>query len=97
MSDVVKTYSTDDWGLPGMQPLRASLVLAVVVTALSGVLANPLLTLANSSVARTPLLQRSVLARSAEIAAIDAAVTAEATGRTPVSTPASTPEIIPGR
>ncbi|MGC1528401.1 MAG: NAD(P)H-quinone oxidoreductase subunit N [Phormidesmis sp.] len=93
MSDVVKTYSTDDWDLPGMQPLRASLVLAVVVTALSGVLANPLLTLANSSVARTPLLQRSVLARSAEIAAIDAAATAKATGRTPVSTP----EIIPGR
>jgi NAD(P)H-quinone oxidoreductase subunit 2 len=68
MSDVVKAYVINDWALPGMRPLQVGLILAVMVTALSGVLANPLLTLANSSVARTPLLQRSVLARSAEIA-----------------------------
>ncbi len=85
MSDVVKAYSTDDWGLPGMRPLQASLVLAVVVTALSGVLANPLLTLANSSVARTPLLQRSVLIRNAEIAAVDTDITTEAIGQVPGS------------
>ena len=72
MSDSVKAYTDSDWTLPGMRPLQVSLILAVVVTALSGVLANPLLTLANSSVARTPLLQRSVLARTAEIAAADA-------------------------
>ncbi|MEL6455806.1 MAG: NAD(P)H-quinone oxidoreductase subunit 2, partial [Cyanobacteria bacterium J06623_5] len=77
MSDVVKSYTQNDWMLPGMRPLQVSLVLAVVVTALSGVLANPLLTLANSSVARTPLLQRSVLARTAEITAMDAAKKAE--------------------
>lgn len=71
MSDAVKTYAANDWALPGMRPLQVSLVLAVVVTALSGVLANPLLTLANSSVARTPLLQRSVLADTAEIAAVE--------------------------
>ena len=69
MSEAVKAYTDNDWALPGMRPLQVSLVLAVVVTALSGVLANPLLTLANSSVARTPLLQRSVIARSAELAA----------------------------
>lgn len=67
MSDVVKAYAVSDWTLPGMRPLQVSLVLAVTVTALSGVLANPLLTLANSSVARTPLLQRSVLLRNAEL------------------------------
>ena len=72
MSDVVKSYSDNDWTLPGMRPLQVSLVLAVAVTALSGVLANPLLTLANSSVAKTPLLQRSVIARSAELATVDA-------------------------
>ncbi|MEL6552262.1 MAG: NAD(P)H-quinone oxidoreductase subunit N [Cyanobacteria bacterium J06621_11] len=71
MSDVVKAYSDNDWTLPGMRPLQVSLILAVTVTALSGVLANPLLTLANSSVARTPLLQRSVIARSAELATAD--------------------------
>ncbi|MEL6817008.1 MAG: hypothetical protein AAFP03_19760, partial [Cyanobacteria bacterium J06598_3] len=59
----------NDWTLPGMRPLQVSLVLAVTVTALAGVAANPLLQLANSSVARTPLLQRSVLVRNAEIAA----------------------------
>ena len=71
MSEAVKAYASNDWTLPGMKPLQISLVLAGVVTALSGVLANPLLTLANSSVARTPLLQRSVLARSAELAVVD--------------------------
>ena len=67
MSDAVKAYRTDDWSLEGMQPLRASLIAAVAVTALSGVLANPLLMLANSSVARTPLLQQAVLIRNAEL------------------------------
>ena len=69
MSDSVKAYTTNDWTLPGMRPLQVSLILAVVVTALAGIGANPLLMLANSSVARTPLLQRSVLIRNAELAA----------------------------
>lgn len=68
MSDEVKAYTINDWALPGMRSLQVSLVLAVTVTALAGVAANPLLTLANSSVARTPLLQRSVLIRNAELA-----------------------------
>lgn len=68
MSDAVKVYTTSDFALPGMRPLQVSLILAVAVTALSGVLANPLLMLANSSVARTPLLQRSVMARNAAMA-----------------------------
>ena len=69
MSDEVKGFIPDnDWTLPGMRPLQVSLILAVTVTALAGVAANPLLQLANSAVARTPLLQRSVLIRNAEIA-----------------------------
>lgn len=72
MSDAVKAYTTSDWSLPGMRPLQVSLVLAVTVTALAGVAANPLLQLANSSVARTPLLQRSVLLRNAELAELNA-------------------------
>ena len=67
MSEEVKAYTTDDWSIAGMQPLRASLILAVAVTAVSGILANPLLMLANSSVARTPLLQQAVLIRNAEL------------------------------
>ena len=69
MSDEVKAYVSNDWTLPGMRPLQVSLVLAVTMTALAGIAANPLLQLANSSVARTPLLQRSVLIRNAELAA----------------------------
>ena len=69
MSDEVKSYISNDWTLPGMRSLQVSLVLAVTVTALAGIAANPLLQLANSSVARTPLLQRSVLVRNAELAA----------------------------
>ena len=72
MSDAVKTYTVNDWTLPGMRPLQVSLVLAVTVTALAGVAANPLLQLANSSVARTPLIQRSVLLREAELAKVNA-------------------------
>ena len=68
MSDEVKAYSDNDWALVGMRPLQVSLILAVTVTALAGVGANPLLQLANSAVAQTPLLQRSVLIRNAEIA-----------------------------
>jgi len=74
MSDVVKAYTTNDWTLPGMRPLQVSLVFAVAVTALAGVAANPLLQLANSSVARTPLLQQSIVLRNAEVAKLNSEV-----------------------
>ncbi|NEQ49490.1 MAG: NAD(P)H-quinone oxidoreductase subunit N [Leptolyngbya sp. SIO3F4] len=59
MSESIKNYPTPQWNLPGMRPIQVSLVIAVVATSLAGVLSNPLFTLANDSVIKTPLLQAS--------------------------------------
>ena len=61
MSNSVKNYPAPQWDLPGMRPMQVSLVLAVVATSLAGVLSNPLFTLANDSVLKTPLLQANNL------------------------------------
>jgi NAD(P)H-quinone oxidoreductase subunit 2 len=61
MSDAVKNYPAVNWTLPGMRPLQVSLVLMLVATSLSGILSNPLFTLANDSIVKTPVL-RSLLA-----------------------------------
>ncbi len=60
MSESVRNYPEVRWSLPGMRPLQVGLVLSLVVTSLGGVLSNPLFSLANSSVVRTPLLQANV-------------------------------------
>ena len=60
MSKVVKNYPPIRWNLPGMRPLQVGLVLSVVATSLAGILANPLLTVANNSVIKTPVLQASI-------------------------------------
>ncbi|MEL6138852.1 MAG: NAD(P)H-quinone oxidoreductase subunit N [Cyanobacteria bacterium J06628_6] len=57
MSEAVENYPPVQWNLPGMRPLQVSLILAVVATSLAGVLSNPIFTLANDSITRTPLLQ----------------------------------------
>lgn len=57
MSDAVKNYPAVSWNLPGMRPLQVGLVLTLVATCLAGILSNPLFTLANDSIARTPMLQ----------------------------------------
>ncbi|HEY9879514.1 MAG TPA: NAD(P)H-quinone oxidoreductase subunit N [Leptolyngbyaceae cyanobacterium] len=57
MSDAVKNYPEVRWDLPGMRPLQVGLVLATIATSLAGILSNPLFTLANDSVTRTPMLQ----------------------------------------
>ncbi len=61
MSDAVKNYPEIRWNLPGMRPLQVGLVLSLVATTLAGILSNPLFTLANDSVSRTPMLQASIL------------------------------------
>jgi NAD(P)H-quinone oxidoreductase subunit 2 len=61
MSDAVKNYPEVRWNLPGMRPLQVGLVLTLVATSLAGILSNPLFTLANASVARTPMLQQAVI------------------------------------
>lgn len=63
MSDVVKNYPEVKWNLPGMRPLQVGLVLTLVATSLAGILSNPLFTLANNSVIRTPMLQPTVVSR----------------------------------
>jgi NAD(P)H-quinone oxidoreductase subunit 2 len=57
MSDAVKNYPEVRWNLPGMRPLQVTLVLSLIATSLAGILSNPLFTLANNSVAHTPILQ----------------------------------------
>ncbi|MFM7229156.1 MAG: NAD(P)H-quinone oxidoreductase subunit N [Cyanobacteriota bacterium] len=56
-SDVVKSYPAISWAQPGLQPLRAALLLCLAVTAIGGVLSNPLFTWSNQAVEGTPLLQ----------------------------------------
>ncbi len=59
-SDVVKNYPSIQWETLGMPPLRIALVTCVLVTAIGGVLSNPLFQWANSTVAGTPLLQQAI-------------------------------------
>lgn len=70
MSDCVKNYPEIRWNLPGMRPLQVGLVLSLVATSLAGILSNPLFTLANSSVTRTPMLHSQVV--STELPAVRA-------------------------
>lgn len=60
MSEAVLNYPEIRWNLPGMRPLQVGLVVSVIATSLAGILSNPLFTLANSSVSRTPMLQQAL-------------------------------------
>ncbi|MDY7013533.1 MAG: NAD(P)H-quinone oxidoreductase subunit N, partial [Cyanobacteriota bacterium] len=60
MSETVKNYPEMRWNLPGMRPLQVGLVLSLVATSLSGILSNPLLTLANDSVVKSPILKSAI-------------------------------------
>jgi NAD(P)H-quinone oxidoreductase subunit 2 len=71
MSDAVKNYPPIQWNLPGMRPLQVGLVVCLVATSLAGIFSNPLFSLANNSVIRTPLLQPSVVVAPAETAMVE--------------------------
>lgn len=60
MSEAVKNYPEIRWNLPGMRPLQVGLVLSLIATSLAGILSNPLFTLANNSIVRTPMLESSI-------------------------------------
>ena len=60
MSDAVKNYPEISWELPGMRPLQVGVVLTLVATTIAGILSNPLFTLANDSVTKTPMLQQAM-------------------------------------
>ncbi len=61
MSDVVKNYPPISWNLPGLRPLQIGLVTTLIATSIAGILSNPLFTLANNSIANTPMLQKSIV------------------------------------
>lgn len=64
MSEAVQNYPEIRWNLPGMRPLQVGLVLTVIATTVAGILSNPLFTLANASVTRTPMLQQAIINNS---------------------------------
>ena len=63
-SDIVKSYPEVRWSLMGMQPLRVALIGCVAVTAVGGILSNPLFQWANTAVNTSPLLQEAIAAAS---------------------------------
>lgn len=71
MSDAVKNYPEIRWNLPGMRPLQVGLVLSLVATSLAGILSNPLFTLANDSVSRTPMFREAGISRGETVATIE--------------------------
>jgi len=59
-SDIVKAYPEVRWSLMGMQPLRVALIGCVAITAIGGILSNPLFQWANTAVNTSPLLQEAI-------------------------------------
>ena len=57
-SEIVKTYPETNWNIIGLPPLRVALYTCVAVTALGGILSNPLFKLANTAVTETPSLNK---------------------------------------
>ena len=55
-SEIVKSYPETNWNIVGLPPLRVALYTCVAVTALGGILSNPLFKLANTAVTETPSL-----------------------------------------
>ena len=56
-SEIVKSYPETKWDVVGLPPLRFALYTCLIVTALGGILSNPLFKLANTAVSETPFLQ----------------------------------------
>ena len=65
-SEIVKSYPDLNWSIVGLPPLRIALYACVAVTALGGILSNPLFKIANAAVSETPFLQ-NILANSQSI------------------------------
>jgi NAD(P)H-quinone oxidoreductase subunit 2 len=76
MSESVKNYPVINWSLPGLRPLQVGLILTLVATSIAGILSNPLFTLANDSVMKTPMLQQA-LTKTQPIAEVTTQKTSE--------------------
>ena len=59
-SDVVKAYPSIEWSMKGMSSLKVALIFCVLVTAIGGIISNPLFNFADSAVNGTPLLQEAI-------------------------------------
>ena len=59
-SEIVKSYPETKWNVVGLPPLRVALFTCLAVTALGGILSNPLFKLANTAISETPFLQKSL-------------------------------------
>jgi len=57
MSPEVEAYPATNWELPGMRSLQVALGVSVVATVIVGIISNPIVSLMNESIARTPPLQ----------------------------------------
>ena len=55
-SEIVKSYPETNWDIVGLPPLRVALYTCVAVTALGGILSNPLFKLANLAITETSSL-----------------------------------------
>ena len=56
-SEIVKSYPETNWNIVGLPPLRIALYTCLAVTALGGILSNPLFKLANTAVSESPFLK----------------------------------------
>ena len=59
-SEIVKSYPETNWDIVGLPPLRFALYTCLAVTALGGILSNPLFKLANAAVSETPFLREII-------------------------------------
>tara|TARA_B100000700_G_C15025996_1_gene848166 strand:+ start:439 stop:2001 length:1563 start_codon:yes stop_codon:yes gene_type:complete len=59
-SEVVKNYPVIQWRTIGLPPLRIALVSCVLITAIGGIISNPLFQWANNAVTGTPFLSEAV-------------------------------------
>ena len=63
-SAVVKAYPSIEWSIPGMSSLKVALIFCVLITAVGGIISNPLFDFADSAVNGTPLLQEAITVAS---------------------------------
>ena len=57
-SEIVKSYPETNWNIIGLPPLRVALYTCVAVTALGGILSNPLFKLANTAITESTSLNK---------------------------------------
>jgi NAD(P)H-quinone oxidoreductase subunit 2 len=80
MSETVKNYPVITWTPFGMRPLQVGLILTLIATSLSGILANPILNFVNAAVEDVPRFEAKVPGKNI-------------TASTPVTRPPQHPQV----